>query len=74
MIYRFATYWQDAQAGCFFTGQLSVPRDTPPDRVTVKVAHLCARRAFRDGLAYDPFNLSIAITPERRKKQPKCIP
>jgi hypothetical protein len=73
MIYRFATYQESGRIGCFFTGTLSVPADMPPDRVTIKVGQLCARRACKDGLTWDPFNLSIAIMPQTPKEQPKCI-
>lgn len=65
MTYHYAGY---SQSGLFFTGELSVPNDTPLDRIAIKVAHECARRSISAGYLWDPFNLQIAI---KRKRKPR---
>ena len=64
--YRFAG---SSQSGLFFTGEISVPDDTPPDRVAIKVAHECARRSIAAGYLWDPFNLQIAIKRKRKTRR-----
>jgi hypothetical protein len=66
MTYQFVGY---SQSGLFFTGELSVPDNTQPNRVTIKVAHECARRSISAGYLWDPFNLQIAIKRKRKTRR-----
>jgi hypothetical protein len=66
MTYRFVG---SSQSGLFFAGELSVPDNTPPDRVAIKVAHECARRSISAGYLWDPFNLQIAIKRKRKTRR-----
>ena len=66
MTYHYAGF---SQSGLFFTGELSVPSDTPLDRVAIKVAHECARRSISAGYLWDPFNLQIAIKRKRKTRR-----